>query len=85
MTNTHKYNETTITVEPIKLDKTIAVDIKDIKHITGEDLKTARTKGEYDKLLLKVYWYLKGINRNTLTKDEGSSQLLEEIEEFIYD
>lgn len=63
----------------------ITMNVSDIKHIEHmEDLINERPKEEYDKLLLKVYWYLKGIDRNTLTKDAGSTQLLEEIEDFIY-
>ena len=61
----------------------ITMNVQDIKTITDEDLEIEKQKEEYEKLLLKIYWYLKGIGRNMLTKDEGSTQLLEEIEEFI--
>ena len=77
---THKYEDKLLTGEPFTTE--ITMNVKDIKTITNEDLEE-KPKEEYDKLLLKVYWYLKGIDRNTLTKDEGSTQLLEEIEDFI--
>lgn len=63
----------------------IIMQVSDIKTITEEDLKIERPKEDYDKLLLKVYWYLKGIDRSTLKEDEGSTQLREEIEDFIND
>lgn len=78
-TNAHYYKD--ISLEPYETE--ITMNIADIKTIKHEDLIEEKPKEEYDKLLLKVYWYLKGIDRNTLTKDEGSTQLIEEIEDFI--
>lgn len=60
---------------------TITMDVKDIKHITDEDLKIEKPIKDYEKLLLKVYWYLKGLN--TTKENEQIDELIEMIEDFI--
>lgn len=91
MNKSYKFGTTT-TVDKETMDKLlckgskpqsteITMKVSDIKTITDEDLETVKPKEEYDKLLLKVYWYLRGMN--AIKIDEGLLELIEEIEDFI--
>lgn len=59
----------------------ITMKVSDIKTITEEDLKTEIPKEEYDNLLLKVYWFLKGINHEE--PSYAVNDILHEIERVI--
>jgi hypothetical protein len=61
------------------LETTITMTVDDIK--TKEVQKEEKTKQDYDKLLLKVYWFLKGIDNET--PSSTVYDLLEEIEDYL--
>lgn len=66
-------------LNPNPFETTITMEVDDIttKEIEAEE----KTKQDYDKLLLKLYWFLKGINHNNVSNTV--CDLLIEIEEFI--
>lgn len=61
-------------IEP--LNTTITMTVDDIK--TEKIEKEVKSKQEYERLITKVYWYLRGMNNFHEAND-----LLEEIEEYI--
>lgn len=63
-------------------DTSIIMDIKDIKHITNEDINIEKTKEDYDKLLLKIYWLLRGMNIDK--QHDAIDEMIMEVEEFIW-
>lgn len=63
-------------------DISTIMDIKDIKHITNEDINREKTKEEYDELLLKVYWLLRGMNIDK--QNDAIDEMIMEVEEFIW-
>lgn len=62
---------------PLETTVTMTVDDITTKEIKAEE----KPKQEYDKLLLKVYWFLKGVNNESPTSTV--CDLLEEIEDYL--
>ena len=77
-TNDHYYRQETITGEPITTE--ITMNIKDIKTIGAEELDQEKTREQYDELLTKIYWFIKGQLKEA--PSEPLCELLEEIEKF---
>ena len=61
------------------LETTITMKVEDIT--TEKIEKNENSKEEYDKLLIKVYWLLKGMNVDM--QANAIYEILTEIEEFI--
>lgn len=64
-------------ITPVETTITMTVDDIATKEIKTEE----KSKQNYDKLLLKIYWFLKGVNKETPTSTVYD--LLEEIETFL--
>lgn len=64
-------------IKPVETTITMKVDDITTKEIETEE----KSKQEYDKLLLKVYWFLKGINHEE--PSYAVNDILHEIEAVI--
>lgn len=64
-------------LEPLETIITMTLDDITTKEIETEE----KSKQDYEKLLLKIYWFLKGINHNNVSNTV--CELLNEIEGFI--
>lgn len=64
-------------LKPLETTITMKVDDITTKEIEAEE----KSKQEYDKLLLKVYWFLKGINHEE--PSYAVNDILHEIEAVI--
>lgn len=64
-------------ITPLETAITMTVDDIKIEEINKEE----HPKQDYDKLLLKIYWFLKGVYKEAPTSTVYD--LLEEIEEYL--
>lgn len=78
MTSDPFYRQITTTGEPITTE--ITMKVKDIKTIGAEELDQEKTREQYDELLTKIYWFIKGQLKEAAS--EPLYELLEEIEKF---